>query len=52
MTLFDSNLLHASAGNISPVPRANIFVVFNSVGNTLKSPFCGTVPRPQFLAAR
>ncbi|WP_336882498.1 phytanoyl-CoA dioxygenase family protein [Rhodococcus globerulus] len=52
MTVFDSNLLHASAGNISPVPRANIFVVFNSVDNRLESPFGGTAPRPEFLAAR
>lgn len=52
MTLFDSNLLHASAGNISPVPRANIFVVFNSVDNALEPPYCGSAPRPEFLAAR
>ncbi|MDZ7915127.1 MAG: phytanoyl-CoA dioxygenase family protein [Rhodococcus sp. (in: high G+C Gram-positive bacteria)] len=52
MTVFDSNLLHASAGNISPVPRANIFVVFNSVDNALEPPFCGAAPRPEFLAAR
>ncbi|MFF1555863.1 phytanoyl-CoA dioxygenase family protein [Rhodococcus erythropolis] len=52
MTVFDSNLLHASSGNISPVPRANIFVVFNSVENRLVAPFAGTAPRPGFLAAR
>jgi ectoine hydroxylase len=52
MTVFDSNLLHASAGNISPIPRANIFVVFNSVDNRLEAPFGGTSPRPEFLAAR
>lgn len=52
MTVFDSNLLHASSGNISPVPRANIFVVFNSVENSLGKPFSGTAPRPEFLAFR
>ena len=52
MTMFDCNALHASSGNISPMPRANIFVVFNSVENTLVEPFSGTEPRPGFLAAR
>ncbi len=52
MTMFDCNVLHASAGNISPIPRANIFVVFNSVENRLLDPFSGSVPRPHFLGAR
>jgi ectoine hydroxylase len=52
MTLFDSNLLHASSGNLSPAPRANIFVVFNSVENALGKPFSGSEPRPDFLAFR
>lgn len=52
MTMFDCNVLHASAGNISPTPRANIFVVFNSVDNRLEDPFSGSEPRPSFLAAR
>lgn len=52
MTMFDCNVLHASSGNISPVPRANIFVVFNSVENRVVEPFSGTDPRPKFLAAR
>ncbi|HVV21535.1 MAG TPA: ectoine hydroxylase, partial [Pseudonocardiaceae bacterium] len=33
--LFDSNIMHGSANNITPLPRSNIFVVFNSVENTL-----------------
>jgi ectoine hydroxylase len=52
MTMFDCNVLHASAGNISPVPRANIFVVFNSIDNRLQEPFSGSEPRPEYLAAR
>lgn len=52
MTMFDCNTLHASGGNISPVPRANVFVVFNSVENELASPFAGTPRRPDFLARR
>ncbi|WP_159927886.1 phytanoyl-CoA dioxygenase family protein [Rhodococcus sp. WAY2] len=52
MTVFDCNALHASGGNISPLPRANIFVVFNSVDNPIDRPFSGSVPRPSFLAKR
>jgi ectoine hydroxylase len=52
MTMFDCNVLHASSGNISPIPRANIFVVFNSVDNSLVEPFACAEPRPEFLAAR
>ncbi|CAG7634427.1 phytanoyl-CoA dioxygenase family protein [Rhodococcus opacus] len=50
MTVFDCNALHASGGNISPLPRANIFVVFNSVDNPIGQPFAGSTPRPSFLA--
>lgn len=50
MTVFDCNALHASGGNISPLPRANIFVVFNSVDNPIDRPFSGSAPRPTFLA--
>lgn len=52
MTMFDCNVLHASSGNISPIPRANIFVVFNSVENSVVEPFSGNDPRPTFLATR
>ncbi|MFL0579897.1 ectoine hydroxylase [Dietzia sp. 179-F 9C3 NHS] len=52
MTVFDCNALHASGGNITPMPRANVFVVFNSVENELVEPFAGTPPRPDFLARR
>ncbi|QCQ89751.1 ectoine hydroxylase [Rhodococcus sp. SGAir0479] len=52
MTMFDCNALHASGGNISPMPRANVFVVFNSVENVVQAPFSGSAPRPSFLAKR
>lgn len=52
MTMFDCNALHASGGNITPLPRANVFIVFNSVENELAEPFAGTPPRPDFLARR
>ena len=49
---FDSNLLHGSGSNITPFPRSNVFLVFNSVENRLAEPFARTVPRPDYLAAR
>ena len=49
---FDSNLLHGSAGNISPFARANVFMVYNSVENKLGSPLHGLKPRPEYLAHR
>ncbi|MFD4291638.1 phytanoyl-CoA dioxygenase family protein [Rhodococcus sp. NPDC058532] len=52
MTVFDSNVLHASGGNITPMPRSNIFVVFNSVSNRLQHPYAASTPRPLHLAAR
>ncbi|GAB2535373.1 ectoine hydroxylase [Nocardia heshunensis] len=50
--LFDSNLMHGSAGNITPFPRSNLFLVFNSVENTLLDPFAAPYPRPEYLASR
>ncbi|WP_420749051.1 phytanoyl-CoA dioxygenase family protein [Rhodococcus sp. O3] len=52
MTMFDCNVMHASGGNITPVPRANIFVVFNSVGNRLGRPCAAEATRPVYLARR
>jgi ectoine hydroxylase len=51
-TLFDSNCMHGSASNITPYPRSNIFVVFNSVENTLQEPFSAPGRRPTYIAAR
>ncbi|MBX5488383.1 MAG: ectoine hydroxylase [Mycolicibacterium hassiacum] len=49
---FDANVMHGSASNITPFPRSNIFLVFNSVENALTDPFAAERPRPEFLAAR
>ncbi|WP_372635922.1 ectoine hydroxylase [Cohnella sp.] len=50
--LFDCNLMHGSASNISPYPRSNAFYVFNSVENRLQKPFSAVKPRPSFIASR
>jgi ectoine hydroxylase len=52
VVLFDCNLMHGSGGNITSMPRHNVFVVYNSVENRLTRPFGGTPPRPDFLAER
>jgi ectoine hydroxylase len=52
VTFFECNLMHGSNSNITPLPRSNIFMVFNSVENTLVEPFCGLAPRPDFIARR
>lgn len=49
---FDSNCLHASSGNITPFPRSNLFVVFNSRSNALREPYGADRPRPEYLANR
>ncbi|MGZ8179059.1 ectoine hydroxylase [Williamsia sp. SKLECPSW1] len=49
---FDSNCLHASAGNITPRPRSNLFIVFNAVSNALREPYAAERPRPRHLAMR
>ncbi|PRY00548.1 ectoine hydroxylase [Allonocardiopsis opalescens] len=50
-TMFDCNCMHGSSGNISPYPRSNVFVVFNSVENTCVEPFSAPRRRPEFIAA-
>ncbi|WP_407645465.1 ectoine hydroxylase [Amycolatopsis alkalitolerans] len=49
---FDSNIMHGSGNNITPFPRSNIFLVFNSVENTLVEPFAAAKPRPTFIGSR
>ena len=49
---FDANIIHGSGNNITPFPRSNIFVVFNSVQNTLVEPYAAPSPRPEFIASR
>lgn len=50
--LFDCNLMHGSNSNITPDPRSNVFIVYNSVHNKLISPYSGKKPRPEFIASR
>ena len=52
VVLFDCNLMHASTSNLSPFPRTNIFLVFNSCENDLGRPFGGRASRPEFLGER
>ncbi|HEU5128927.1 MAG TPA: ectoine hydroxylase [Glycomyces sp.] len=49
---FDCNCMHGSNGNITPLPRSNLFIVFNSVDNALADPFAAKEPRPEFLGSR
>jgi ectoine hydroxylase len=49
---FDSNIMHGSGNNITPYPRSNIFLVFNSVENALEQPYAASAPRPAFIAGR
>ncbi|MFD7667261.1 ectoine hydroxylase [Streptomyces sp. NPDC059788] len=51
-TWFDCNCMHGSGDNITPYPRSNVFVVFNSVANTAVEPFAAPVPRPEYIGAR
>lgn len=50
--MFDSNCMHASNGNVTPYPRSNVFIVYNSVENTPVEPFAAPSPRPDFLGSR
>jgi ectoine hydroxylase len=51
-TVFDCNCMHGSNGNITPFPRSNVFIVFNSVENTCTRPFAARDRRPAFIASR
>lgn len=50
--MFDSNCMHASNGNVTPYPRSNVFIVYNSVENACTEPYAAPTPRPTFLGAR
>jgi ectoine hydroxylase len=50
--MFDCNCMHGSSGNITPFPRSNVFIVFNSVENACVEPFAAPAPRPTFIGAR
>ncbi|GLV74127.1 ectoine hydroxylase [Streptomyces hygroscopicus] len=51
-TWFDCNCMHGSSDNITPYPRSNVFIVFNSVLNTAVEPFAAPLRRPEFIGAR
>lgn len=51
-TWFDCNCMHGSGDNITPYPRSNVFIVFNSVENEAAEPFAAPVRRPEFIGAR
>jgi ectoine hydroxylase len=50
--MFDCNCMHGSNGNITPFPRSNVFIVFNSVENACVEPFAAPAARPTFVGAR
>ena len=52
VVVFDCNMMHGSASNISPYPRSNAFIVYNAMTNALEAPFGPAVPRPDFIATR
>ncbi|MEX0617564.1 MAG: ectoine hydroxylase [Pseudohongiellaceae bacterium] len=52
VVFFDCNTMHGSNGNITPLPRSNLFLVYNALSNRVQSPFSGMPPRPEFIATR
>ncbi|WP_174616226.1 ectoine hydroxylase [Virgibacillus ihumii] len=52
ITLFESNTMHGSTSNMTPYPRNNLFMVYNSVENRLAEPFSGGKERPEYIAVR
>jgi ectoine hydroxylase len=50
--VFDCNVMHGSSNNITPYPRCNLFVVYNSVDNVLQEPYAAASRRPEFIASR
>jgi ectoine hydroxylase len=45
--LFHGNLVHGSAGNITPFPRKIVYLTLNAVSNYIRTP-----TRPEFIAHR
>ena len=50
--MFDCNVMHGSNSNITPLSRRNVFMVYNSMANTLGTPFADVPPRPEHIACR
>lgn len=51
-TVYDCNCMRGANSNITPFPRSNVFIVFNSVENTCVEPYAAAARRPPFIAAR
>lgn len=49
--IFDCNVLHGSAGNLTPYERTNVFIVYSALTNALGRPFGAFEPRPDYIAA-
>ncbi len=47
MLMFHGNLVHGSAGNITPYPRTIVYLTLNAVSNPIRKP-----TRPEFIAHR
>jgi ectoine hydroxylase len=47
MLMFHGNLVHGSAGNITPYPRKIVYLTLNAVSNHIRTP-----TRPEFIAHR
>jgi ectoine hydroxylase len=47
--IFDGNMLHASANNLTPFDRVSVCVTYNSIENSLAEV---AKPRPAFIASR
>jgi ectoine hydroxylase len=47
MLMFHGNLVHGSAGNITPYPRKIVYLTLNAVSNYIRKP-----TRPDFIAHR
>ncbi|MBN2622307.1 MAG: ectoine hydroxylase [Acidimicrobiales bacterium] len=52
VVFFECNIMHGSNSNITPLPRRNVFQVYNSVENALEQPFAAPAPRPHYIANR
>jgi ectoine hydroxylase len=47
MLMFHGNLVHGSAGNITPYPRKIVYLTLNAVSNYIRTP-----TRPEWIAHR
>jgi ectoine hydroxylase len=45
--MFHGNLVHGSAGNITPYPRKIVYLTLNAVSNYIRTP-----TRPDYIAHR